>query len=74
MPRLLPHWRKILRHAWSVRLIVIALVLTVLEVALPWMGGVLPPGLLGILAGLASAGAFIARLLVQQELSDEEPL
>lgn len=70
--KLIKNWRKILRHAWSVRLIVVALVLTVLEVALPWMGGVLPPGLLGILAGLASAGAFIARLLVQKELSDED--
>ena len=65
---LLPGWQDILRRAWSIRLIALAFALTVAEVAF----SVLSPGALGlpagtfaVLSGLASAGAFVARILAQ---------
>ncbi len=68
---LVPDWQKILRRAWSVRLMVLAAVLTAAEVALPYLGGVIAPGRLAALSGLATAGAFIARILAQKDLEDE---
>ena len=65
---LLPDWQDILRRAWSVRLIALAFALTVAEVALSLLspGALgLPPGTFALLSGLASAGAFVARLLAQ---------
>lgn len=69
--RLIDDWRRVLRHAWSLRLIALALVLTVAEVALPYLGDWIAPGRLGLLAGLSSAGAFAARLLAQKGFDDE---
>lgn len=71
--RLLPNWRAVLTRAWSVRLMVLAFVLTVLEVALPLLDGYLPipPYTFAVLSGLATAGAFVARLIAQQNISGE---
>ena len=65
------NWRAVLRHAWSVRLLAVAFILTGLEVALPLMDGLLPipPRSFAILAGLATAGAFVARLVAQKGVS-----
>lgn len=66
------NWRAVLRSAWSIRLIALAFTLTAAEVALPLLEGFLPipPGLFAALSGLAGAGAFVARLVAQKELSD----
>lgn len=44
MPELtvIPDWKSILRHAWSVRLMILAALLSGLEVALPLVNGLLP--------------------------------
>lgn len=58
--QLIPNWREVLTKAWSVRLIVVAAVLTGLEAIAPSLS--LPPV---VLFGVVVA-AFVARLLAQE--------
>jgi len=64
-----PDWWRILTRAWSVRLIALAFILTMLEVALPLVQPYLSisPVLVGALAGISAAAAFIARLVAQKK-------
>lgn len=70
---LLSNWREVLTRAWSVRLIIIAAILSGMEVALPMLDGVLPipTGTFAALAGFVSAGALLARVVAQSNLSGE---
>ena len=72
-PKLNPEWRKILRHAWSIRLLIVAGVLSAAEVALPLIQGILPvpTGVFAALSGLATAGAFVTRLLAQKQFGGD---
>ena len=75
--KLADDWKRILKRAWSIRLILIAgffsglealvQVITLFIDELP-----VPRGLFAILAFVASNGAFITRLLAQQDLKQEE--
>ncbi len=67
--RLLPDWRAVLRHAWSVRLIILAGLFSGAEVALPFLDGILdvPAGVFAALSAGATCGAFITRILAQKE-------
>lgn len=71
---LVRNWRQVLKRAWSVRLMIIAAVLSGLEVALPLIDGFIeiPPGVFAALSGLTVAGAFTARLLVQKGLPNAD--
>lgn len=71
--KLVANWRAVLTRAWSVRLMALAFVLTALEVALPLLDGMLPipPYTFAALSGLATAGAFVARLVAQNNVSGE---
>jgi len=71
--RLAANWRAVLRRAWSIRLILIAALLSGIEVALPLVGDVLPvpPGVFAGLSFLTTAGAFFARLVAQKGVSDD---
>lgn len=62
-------WKHILLHAWSVRLIILAAVLSAVEVALPLIQPYvnINPIYVGVAAGLASAGAFFARIFAQKK-------
>lgn len=62
------NWRAVLTRAWSVRLIILAGLLSGAEIAVQLGGNWadLPPGLFSALAGLVSAAALVARLLAQQ--------
>lgn len=68
---LIPNWRAILRKAWSVRLIALAGLLSGLEAALPFVDERIPRGAFALLSLLVTAGAFMARLVAQQGVSDE---
>lgn len=70
---LVSNWRDVLRKAWSVRLMILAGLLSGLEVALPLIDGLydIPRGLFAALSGVTVAGAFVSRLLAQRGLSDE---
>ena len=71
--KLADDWRKIVRKAWSFRLIALSAVFTGLEVAMPFLDGVLPVerGVFAALAGVTSALALIARIMAQQDFPDE---
>lgn len=68
--RLIANWRAVLRYAWSLRLMVVAAVLSAVEVAVPYLDGVLPvpPGLFAVLAALVTLAAMIARFVAQAPL------
>ena len=65
-----PNWKTIVRKAWSVRLIVLAFILSAAEVILPFFDGAMPSGLFAALSGVTVAGAFIARLMAQKDVCD----
>jgi len=72
---LIEDWKTILAKAWSVRLIILAALLSGLEVAMPIVGqtieplGIIPPGVFAILSAVTSAGALIARVMAQPDKS-----
>ena len=69
--RPVPEWRRVLRHAWSIRLILIAAGLDGLSTALstdPYLLP-LPAGLVSLAAGLASSAALASRFIAQKDLS-----
>ena len=70
MPRLRPDWQTVLRRAWSIRLMLLAGLLSGCEVALPLLGDALPRNLFAVLSMLAVSGGFVARLLAQQDMND----
>lgn len=75
VPTPLPQWKRILKRAWSVRLNAAAVVFTGMEVAVPYLDGVLPipHHLFGILAGLVSMAAIYARIVQQTNLKGTQP-
>ncbi len=66
------NWRKVLRKAWSVRLMIVAGILSGGEVALPLLDQVIeiPRGLFAAASGLTVSAAFIARLMAQKGIRD----
>lgn len=70
--KLKSNWKDLCTKAYSVRWMIGAFLLTVAEVALPlWAPIWMPPGIFAGLSGLATAGAFVARLLAQTNLPNE---
>lgn len=74
LPRWKPDWKLILRRAWSVRLAGMAVLLSGLEVAVPFLEGVLelPRGLFAGLSGGVTAAALAARITVQSNMEGDE--
>lgn len=68
--RLIENWRAVLRHAWSIRLLVLAGVLSGLEAALPFANDLfdIQPGVLALLTLIVVAAALVARLVAQTSL------
>ncbi len=63
------NWKIILRKAWSIRLIVLAALLSGLEVALPLLDlAFVPPGWFAFGSFLVTAGAFVARIVAQPSI------
>ncbi len=61
-------WRDVVRKAWSVKFMVLAFMLTMAEVMLPFFSDAVPPKLFAVLSGLAVAGAFVSRLVAQKDM------
>jgi hypothetical protein len=61
-------WRDVVRKAWSIKFMVLAFVLTMAEVMLPFFSDAVPPRTFAVLSGLAVAGAFVTRLLAQKDV------
>lgn len=69
--KLVTNWQLIISKAWSIRLMILAGLLSGVEVALPFFAESLPRGPFALLSFAAVAAAFVARLLAQKELPDE---
>lgn len=71
IPKLHPRWRDITRRAWSVRLLVLAGVLTGLEAVISAFDLAdfgISSGVRALITFFVIAAAFVARLLAQQGL------
>lgn len=67
MLRLLPNWPTVLRRAWSIRLIIVAGLLSGCELVLPLYQDVLPRGTFAAASMIVTVTAFVARLVVQRD-------
>lgn len=70
--KLTANWRAVLGRAWSVRLMLLAALLSGLEVALPLLQDFFPldPGVFALLSFTVTVAAFVARFLPQKGLSN----
>lgn len=74
---LINDWKWVVTRAWSVRLIIVAALLSGLEVALSvltamsWNPG-FPPGVFAAFSGLVTFAALIARFVVQKREGVDE--
>ncbi|MBY5354432.1 hypothetical protein HFO94_12940 [Rhizobium leguminosarum] len=74
---LVHNWREVLKHAWSVRLVALALFFIVLEpvytfVAATWVSRNIYIQLaMSVATGLLAVAAIIARIFVQQKISGD---
>lgn len=60
------NWREILRKAWSIRLMLLAGVLSGIEVVLPLFGDVFTRGVFALLSFAAACAGVVARLVAQK--------
>lgn len=68
------NWKAILKRAWSMRLMLVAVVFSGLEVALPLMEDVIPldKGVFAGLCGLTVMIAMVSRLVYQPSVREPE--
>lgn len=69
--KLLHNWRRVLRDAWSSRLIILAAILSGTEVVLPLFAAAVPTGVFAIASFVVTAAALVARLVAQPSLHRE---
>lgn len=62
------NWKDILRKAWSIRFIILAGILSGVEIVLPFFQDTIPRGTFAVLSFLAVSGAFISRLVAQRDV------
>lgn len=65
-------WKNIVKKAWSVRLMLLAALLSGVEVCLSFLGGIpgITQGVFAAIAGLVSMAALAARLVAQQSMQE----
>lgn len=68
--KLTTEWKKIIKKAWSIRLMVVAALLSGIEVILPFFSGSIPKGSFAGLSFLAVSSAFVARLVAQKDVDN----
>ena len=61
-----PDWSEVLRRAWSIRFMILAALLSGLEVAVPILFVDMPRGPFAALSFISVAAAFVARLVAQK--------
>lgn len=69
---LIPRWKKILIKAWSVRLMLLAALLSGIEVALPFFVDDFPKGVAAGLSLAVTFSALIARIIVQKDVTNAD--
>lgn len=68
---IIPNWRKVLRKAWSVRLMILAALMSGIEIALPFFSDKFPRGVFTALSFVVVSGAFVARFVAQKDMHNE---
>lgn len=68
MMQLDPQWRDILRKAWSVRLMLLAGVLSAAEAVVPFFSDVIPREVFSAVFAVLTFAALIARIVAQRGL------
>lgn len=73
--RLVDNWRHVLRRAWSIRFILLAGLFSGLEMVVPFIDDfiALPRGVLAGIAFIAANAAFVARMIAQKRLHNDQP-
>jgi hypothetical protein len=66
MMQLYPNWKEIARRSWSLRFIILAGILSGLEVILPFFSDEIPRNFFAALSFMAVSAAFVARLVAQK--------
>lgn len=69
--RLVYDWQRVLRYGWSIRLIVLAGLLSGAEVVLPLFDDAIPRSLFAVLSLLVTVGAVVARVVAQPKMYDK---
>lgn len=68
---LVENWRTLLRRAWSIRLMLLASLLSGAEVMLPFIGeALMPRGAFAVLSFSITAAALFARLVAQKGIAN----
>jgi hypothetical protein len=63
---LYPNWKEIARRSWSLRFIILAGILSGIEVILPFFSDEIPRNIFAALSFVAVSAAFVVRLVVQR--------
>lgn len=66
--KLYENWKEILRKAWSIRFMVIAGVLSGIEIVLPMFAEQFPRNTFATLSFIFVAAAFVSRLVAQRNV------
>ena len=66
--KLYDNWKDILKRAWSIRFMVLAAVLSGIEVILPFFNESIPKNIFAALSFICVSAAFIARLVAQRDV------
>lgn len=66
------NWKTIAKKAWSCRLMILAGLLSGAEAILPSFEESIPKSLFAVLSMIAITSAFVARLVAQNEVDDEQ--
>ena len=61
-------WKRIIKKAWSIRLMIAAALLSGIEVALPFFSESIPRGVFAALSFVVVGAAFVARLVAQKDV------
>lgn len=69
--KLINEWSSVLKHAWSLRLVILAGLLSGVEVVLPLFTDIFPRGIFSGLSIIAATTAAVARVVAQPKMWDK---
>lgn len=68
---LIDNWRRVIRRAWSIRLAILAAVLSGAEVALPLFVDAFPRNVFAVASFLVAGAAALARIVAQPGIQND---
>lgn len=70
--KLIDDWLKVVKKAWSIRLMILAAFLSGLETILPYFSDKIPTGVFAIASFVITAFALLARIIAQPKMDSDE--